>query len=184
MSFPTWRLDLDRFHVLFHQRIFSDLVFIFCDAKVSLSLWEWETSSGGACSELGKIKVNNEFTRTSRARHGGRRIRSLNDPIEPNNLTQSNLTSFVWGELWLLSKAQNTMFARNFGPMPPELVSEGLNYLRSPQYSPLNDLKALEEVDPQFPDTDFLDFGCLSPQTWTWLTMIPGEHTCTPQTFL
>ena len=30
-------------------------------------------------------------TRTSRARHGGRRIRSLNDPIEPNNLTQSNL---------------------------------------------------------------------------------------------
>ena len=65
--------------------------------------------------------------------------------------------------------------------MPPKLVSEGLNYLRSPQYSPLNDLKALEEVDPQFPDTDFLDFLCFSDRKWTWLTMIPGEHT--PQTF-
>ena len=47
------------------------------------------------------------------------------------------------------------MFTRNIDPMPPELVFEGFNYLRSPQYSPLNDLKALEEVDPQFPDTRF-----------------------------
>ncbi len=47
------------------------------------------------------------------------------------------------------------MFTRNIDPMPPELVSEGFNYLRSPQYSLLNDLKALEEVDPQFPDTRF-----------------------------
>ena len=66
------------------------------------------------------------------------------------------------------------MFTRNIDPMPPELVSDGFNYLRSPQYSPLNDLKALEEVDPQFPDTRFGAISEYSAQSSTWMETIPG----------
>ena len=68
------------------------------------------------------------------------------------------------------------MFARNIDPMPPELVSEGLNYLRSPQYSSLNDLKAREKVDPQFPDTRFGAISEYSAQSSTWMETIPGWH--------
>ena len=67
------------------------------------------------------------------------------------------------------------MFAGNIDPMPPELVSEGLNYLRSPQYSPLNDRKAREEVDPQFPDTRFGAISEYSAQSSTWMETIPGR---------
>ena len=66
------------------------------------------------------------------------------------------------------------MFTRNIDPMPPELVSEGLNYLRSPQYSSLNDLKALEEADPQFPDTRFGAILIFGLQSSTWMETIPG----------
>ena len=51
------------------------------------------------------------------------------------------------------------MFTRNIDPMPPELVSEGFKYLRSPQYSPLNDLKARRKWIRNFQTHDLEPFS-------------------------